>query len=420
MRERSLRILMCNAFHYERGGSEVYTFALSRELERRGHEVIPFSMSDERNHPSAYEEFFVSNADFSELPRGLDSARNLRTAGRVLYSLEAKRKVLRLIERTSPGIAHVHNIAHHLSPSILSGIRSQGLPIVQTLHDYKLVCPNSLLFCRGRVCERCRRRRYYQAVIQRCKRDSLMASALAAIELYSHKLMGIYENNVDVFIAPSEFLRHTMIRFGIQPGKIVHIPQFIDVEAYTPRYDHEDYFLYFGRLSSEKGVRVLVNATKKLAGAKMFVAGEGPLRQQLERLAGDTDSIRFLGYVRRDGLKELVRNSMFVVVPSECYENAPMSVYEAFALGKPVIGSRIGGIPELIEPDSDGLLFEPGDADDLADKMRHLLEHKSVIRQMGKAARDKVEKKYSAVVHLEAVMNLYQGFARSPMPSASR
>lgn len=399
---------MCNAFHYNRGGSETYTFALSRELAEHGHEVIPFSMSHERNVPSEYEEYFVSNVDFSEVSGGPSLTRSLKAAMRVLYSREAKTKIRRLIEKTRPDLAHIQNIAHHLSPSILSGIKQYDLPIVQTLHDYKLICPSTLLFSGGQVCERCKDGKYYNAVIHRCKRDSLAASALAALELYVHRFMRIYENNVDVFIAPSRFLRDKMIEFGIDGRKIVHIPQLIDVGAYTPRYDHEDYLVYFGRLSGEKGGRVLIEAVKKLGSAKLYVAGEGPRKRELEDYAQDTNSITFLGYVPHEKLKELVRNAMFVVIPSEWYENGPMSLYEAFALGKPVIGSRIGGVPELIEHGANGLLFEPGNADDLREKINYLLEHKPLIPQMGRAARDKVEREYNVARHYEAMMDVYK------------
>jgi glycosyltransferase involved in cell wall biosynthesis len=403
-----LKVLMPNAFYYERGGCEVYTFALSKELAEHGHEVVPFSMSDERNFPSEYEEYFVDNIDFSEVSADLNFSRRIKAAIRVLYSNEAKRKIRRLIERTDPDLAHVHNIAHHLSPSILVGIKQFGLPIVQTLHDYKLICPSTLLFCGGRVCERCKYKKYYNAVIHRCKRGSIGASALAALELYVHRVMRIYEDNVDVFIAPSRFLRDKMIEFRMDGRKIVHIPQLIDTAAYAPQYEGRDYLVYYGRLSGEKGLHTLVDALRLLRNAKLYIAGEGPLKSDLESRAADVKGIRFLGYVEHEKLKELVRNAMFVVVPSECYENAPMSVYEASALGKPVVGSRIGGIPELIEDGVTGLLFEPGNAEDLAGKIEHLLGNRSLIPQMGESARDRLERRHGKGRHYEAITNVYE------------
>lgn len=409
---------MCNAFYYERGGCETYAFALSRELAEHGHEIVPFSMSHQRNFHSEYEDYFVGNVEFSELSRGFDPTRRLRAAARVLYSNEAKKKVKRLIEDTKPDLAHVHNIAHHLSPSILAGIKQYGLPIVQTLHDYKLVCPSTLLYSGGRVCERCRNNRYYYAILRRCKRDSLAASALAALELYLHRAMRIYDDNVDVFIAPSRFLREKMMEFNMDGRKIVHIPQLIDAQAYAPRYEPGDYFIYFGRLSVEKGVYTLIEAMRRFGSGKLYIAGEGPQRAELERQAAGAGDITFLGYVPRDKLMELVRGAMFAVIPSECYDNAPMSVYEAFALGKPVVGSRIGGIPELIGHGENGLLFEPGDAGDLAEKIAHMHTHSAVIAGMGKNARERLEREHSRARHYRAIMGVYERLmkARSSSP----
>jgi glycosyltransferase involved in cell wall biosynthesis len=404
---------MCNAFYYERGGCETYAFALSRELIRHGHEIVPFSMSHPRNFHSEYEDYFVENVEFSEVSRGFDPARSLRAAARVLYSMEAKKKIERLIEDTGPDLAHVHNIAHHLSPSVLVGMKRHGLPVVQTLHDHKLICPSTLLFSGGQVCERCKHSRFYNAVLRRCKRDSLAASALAALELYLHRAMRIYEKNVDVFIAPSRFLRDKMIEFKMDGRKIVHIPQLIDAGAYSPSYDHGDYFIYFGRLSVEKGVYTLIEAMRRLNGAKLYVAGEGPLKAELESRAAGAGDVRFLGYVPHEKLMDLVRNAMFAVIPSECYDNAPMSVYESFALGKPVVGSRIGGIPELIEHGENGLLFEPGDADGLAERIDYLRANRSRIPEMGRSARERLEREHSGARHFEAVTGVYRELLRT-------
>jgi glycosyltransferase involved in cell wall biosynthesis len=364
-------------------------------------------MLDDRNLPSDYEKYFVENVDFSEVSQDVNLARRFKAATRVVYSLEAKKNVRRLIENTKPNLAHVQNIAHHLSPSILPGIKKYGLPVVQTLHDYKLICPSTLLFCGGSICERCKYRRYYNAILHRCKRDSLGASALAALELYTHRFLRIYEKNVDMFVAPSRFLRDKMIEFKMDGRKIVHIPQLIDADAYTPSYEHKDYLIYFGRLSVEKGVYTLIKAVRKLGSAKLLIAGEGPLKRDLENYAGDAGNIEFLGYVAHEKLKELVRDAMFTVIPSECYDNAPMSVYESFAMGKPVVGSKIGGIPELIEHRVNGLLFEPGNAEDLAENIDYLLKQKSLIPQMGKSGRERLEREHSRARHYEAIMDVY-------------
>ena len=412
-----MKILMCNAFYYERGGSESYTFALTAEFVKRGHEVVPFSMKHERNLPSEYEKFFVSNVDFTAFAGGFKWARKISSAGRVLYSVEARRRVASLIEATKPDIAHVHNIAHHLSPSILPVIKAHGIPIVQTLHDYKLICPNTLLFFGGHTCVRCKGGKYYRSVLSRCKKNSVLASALAALELHVHRLLRIYEKNVDVFICSSRFLRDTMIDFGIDQRKLVHIPNFVDVEAYAPAPTRQDHIVYFGRLSLEKGVDTLIDAVRELPGATLYITGEGPQRAELEALAEGADNVKFVGHVEQRVLRELVGGAMFVVIPSLCYENAPMSVYEAFALGVAVVGSRIGGIPELIKDGETGLLFHPGDSEDLRDKIQSMLADKPRAIAMGAKARQRAGNEFGAARHYDAVMRVYRGLLLRQNPS---
>ncbi len=406
-----MKALLVNKYFYLKGGPERHISKISKILEAKGHQAIPFSMQDERNEATPYAKYFVSNVDFDS-PMSLGN--KLRTASRVIYSLEAKEKIEALIKEAKPDIAHLHNIAHQISPSILDSLKKFDLPVIQSLRDYKLICPTYKMVAGGRVCERCKGHRYYHAVLQRCNRGSFSFSLLNCAEMYIHKFLRIYERNVDLFIAPSNFLRHKMTEFGIDKKRIICIPNFADVKEYLPQYGSENYFVCFGRLSGEKGLLTLIRAVREIKTSRLLIIGEGELRNRLEEyvLEKDVANVEFSGYMGEERLKSVVRDSMFAVVPSEWYENCPHSILEAFALGKPVIGSDIGGIPELIEDGVDGLLFESGNSEELSEKIAHLIGRPGLRERMGRNARKKVEEKYNPEVYYQKLMGVYQKLLR--------
>ncbi|TET11795.1 glycosyltransferase family 1 protein [Candidatus Aerophobetes bacterium] len=406
-----MKVLLVNKYFYLKGGPERHIFKINKILQAKGHQAIPFSMQDERNEPTPYAKYFVSKVDFNS---SMSLRDKLRMIPRVIYFLEAKRKIEALIRKVKPDIAHLHNIAHQISPSVLHSLKKFDLPVIQTLHDYKLICPTYNMVARGRICERCKGHQYYQAVLQRCNKGSFSFSLLNCVEMYLHKFLRIYERNVDFFIAPSDFLRNKVIEFGINGGKIFHIPTFVDSREYSPQYNGDNYFVYFGRVSQEKGLSTLVEAMKTVRASKLLIIGEGELKNSLEGYTSQKSisDIKFLGHLSSERLKSVVRSSRFVVLPSEWYENCPASILEAFALGKPVIGSNIGGIPELIEDGVDGLLFEPGNSEELSEKIAYLISRPQLREQMGKNARKKVEEKYNPEVYYQSLMGIYQKLLR--------
>lgn len=406
-----MKILLVNKYFYLKGGPERHIFQIRKILEAKGHQAIPFSMEDERNKPTPYAKYFVSKVDFNS-PVSLGD--KLRMIPRVIYFLEAREKIEVLIKKANPDIAHLHNIAHQISPSVLHSLKKFDLPVVQTLHDYKLICPTYDMMAGARICEKCRGHRYYQAILQRCNKGSFSFSLLNCVEMYVHKFWQIYEKNVDLFIAPSSFLRNKVIEFGINGKKVVHIPNFIDAERYSPKFNGENYLVYFGRVSREKGLFTLVQAMRDIKTSKLLIIGEGELKKDLEKyiLQKNIASIKFLGHIKGERLKTTIRNSLFTILPSEWYENCPYSVLEAFALGKPVIGSNIGGIPELIEDGVDGLLFEPGNAEDLSAKISYLLNRTYLVQQMGGNARKKVKEEYNPELYYGRLMEIYQRLMR--------
>ncbi len=404
-----MKILMCNSFYYVRAGAERNFFDLTHLLESYGHEVIPFSMQHESNLPTPYSKYFTSFVDYPSL---LKKKSGLSDYGmvmeRVLFSRESYRNISELIEDTEPDIAHIHGIGSETSPSILPAIKKAGVPIVQTLHDYRLLCPQISFYSQGEVCEQCKVHRYYNTVRRRCKRGSLSASVMASLEISIHKMMGIYERNIDVFIAPSEFLLNKFKEFKFR-GNLTHLPYLVDIQQFQPCYEPQNYFIYYGRLVDYKGVFTLLEAMKEIPDSTLMIAGSGDVEDEMKEFIAENqlDNVQMLGFVKTDQLIPLVQNAAFSIVPSEWYENYSMSVVESLGCGTPVVGSRIGGIPEQVVDGWNGMLFEPGNAKSLAEKIRYLLDNPQETRQMGRNARSRIEEINDPARHYESIMGIY-------------
>lgn len=380
-------------------------FETAKLLENKGHKVIFFSMKHPENLPCAYEKYFVENIDY-------DNIRITSMPGislKLLYSFEAKRKIERLIEKEKPDIAHLHNIYHHISPSIIHGIKKYKIPIIETLHDYKMVCPSYAMRYNEKPCEDCGGGRYYRCFLKKCSKNSRFKSLLNTAEMYlHHKILRIYEA-ADIFISPSKFLKMKLYEMGFR-RKIVHLPNFAMLNGFAPQYDpQEKTIVYFGRLSPEKGLVTLLEAVKDMADINLKIIGDGPEREILKSKVKNEKlvNVKLLGYKTGEDLRREIQKAMFVALPSECYENNPCSVIESFALGKAVVGSRIGGIPELVKDNITGLTFETGNAEDLRLKIKYMLENPDRVIEMGKKARIFVEKELSADEHYDRLMEIY-------------
>jgi glycosyltransferase involved in cell wall biosynthesis len=401
-----MRVLLGNKFWYAKGGVETYLFELIEELPACGFEVMPFAMKHPRNLSSPYAEYFVDEVDYHARHSWYGA---IKAASRLLYSRHAADRLAALIDHRRPDLAHLHNIYHQLSPAILPLLARHGIPVVMTLHDLKLACPNYKMRTNGEICERCKNGRYYHAVLHRCVRGSVAASTLCALELFAHRWSGLYENNVDRFIVPSRFYLRKMSEAGIPDNKLIWIPSFTHIERYAPTYGGSDYFVYVGRLSEEKGLLTLLQAVRGCKGT-LVIVGDGPLRSVLERMVetDGLDNVRVAGPKSGQALIDLIRGARFSVIPSEWYENCPRSGIESFACGTPVIGADIGGIPEMVEDGQTGLLFTPFSADDLRKKIEYLFARDDESVRMGKAARAKAEREYSAASHLARLLDVYR------------
>lgn len=400
-----MRILFANKFFYLKGGSEHVFFDTAQYLEDKGHEIVSFSMRHPHNLRSANDRYFVSNIDYGS--SGFKD--KIKASLNVLYSFEAKKKIERLIKEQRPDIAHLHNIHHQISPSVLTSLKKFKIPVVLTLHDYKMVCPSYSMISNKKTCEACRDGMYYHCFLKRCNKGSRMKSLLNTIEMYlHHKILHIYET-VDIFVSPSMFLKNKLREMGFK-GNIAYLPNFIKSEEIIPRYDwDEKSIVYFGRLSMEKGLFDLIEAVKDIKGITLKIIGEGPLEKEIKDKINieKIDNVILLGYKKGEGLSDEIRKSMFVILPSTCFENNPRSIIEAFSLGKPVIGSRIGGIPELVKDNQTGLTFEAGDSDDLRLKIECLINSPDRIMEMGRNARVFVEKAFNAEKHYQGLMEIY-------------
>ncbi|MFQ6082628.1 MAG: glycosyltransferase family 4 protein [Candidatus Aminicenantia bacterium] len=401
-----MKILLVNKFFFLKGGAETSFFDTAEILQANGHKVVFFSMMHLENLDSLYSKYFVSRIDFENISSFIHK---IKASGRILYSLEARKKLEELMKKEKPDITHLNNIHHQISPSILHTLKKYNLPIVMTLHDYKIVCPVYTMFSKGRTCEKCKGRKYYNCVLMRCCKDSYLKSFLNTLEMYlHHSILHIYDL-VDVFISPSKFLKDKIVEMGFN-AKVFHLPNFINVNDFIPSYTwNENTIVYFGRLSYEKGLVTLLSALKGL-DIKCKIIGDGSLKESLKLKVKSEKihNIEFLGYKFGDELRNEIKSSACVVLPSNWYENNPRAILEAFALGKPVIGSRIGGIPELVKDYKTGLTFEPGNPNDLREKILYLFNNLDKMIEFGKNARKFVEKNFNPEKYYQELMKIYR------------
>lgn len=410
-----MKVLLVNKFHYRRGGDCVYTFALAELLRKHGHEVFHFSMRHPQNLPCAEERFFVSHIDFAALNTKKNPITAAKVLARSIYSLEARRRIRALLSEIRPDIAHLQNIHSHITPSILTELERAHIPVLWTLHDYKLICPEDSFLSNGVICEACKGGRFYECTRRRCKKGSLAASFVASLEAYAHQWLRIPEK-IYQFIAPSQFLRTKFIEFGWPAEKIVFIRNFLPNGARRPYHSDGKYGLYLGTLKPTKGVRTLLGALKAIPDIPFHILGAGDELRTYQEIAQamNLTKVSFPGFLTGSALQEEINGAAFGVIPSEWYENCPYAVMELMAAGKPVIASRIGGLPELVSDGETGLLFEPGAHAELAERIRLIWSNPSLRVRLGKNAARRAENEFAADRYYETIADLYQ-MARSAM-----
>ncbi len=331
---------------------------LSRRLTERGHEVHAFSTRSPKNLQSADKDFFVHRYNYD---RKEGISKDAKKAINFIWNREAKEALESQVTEIKPDVIHLHNIYHHLSSSILSVIRKHKIPCVQTLHDYKLACPNYKMYTQGSVCERCKGGKYYNAILHKCLFPGLAPNILAAAEMSLTKITHSYERTVKAFICPSKFMLDKMVDWGDPPGKLTYLPNPVEIPTQVSGNRGHGAYAVIGRLYPEKGIETLIRAVARVPSVKLDIVGEGPDRNKLESLANQIAQgrINFVGFQTGEELKRIRREAKALCIPSVWYENAPLTALEAMAEGVPLIASDIGGLPELVTDGVSGFLAKP-------------------------------------------------------------
>lgn len=387
-----MKILICHNYYQNRGGEGQAVFKEKELLESKKHRVILFSKDNQE----------IDNYTFIQ---------ETRLFCETVFSRSVYKKVIEIVKEEKPDIAHVHNVFPLISPSVYYALKKMNVPVVQTVHNYRFLCPNALfLNNKGEICERCKEGNFFNAVVGKCYRDNYLQTSGMAFVLCLHRKLKTFTNKIDIFISPSNFLKKKLIEGRIREEKVVVKPHFIKCGEIKPSYEFDNYAVYMGRLSREKGLFTLLRAWEGITGFTLKIMGDGAIRNELENfvIQKKIKNVEFLGFIGGPKRFGILKKAMFMIFPSEWYENFPYTIIESFACGTPVIASKIGAITELIKEGQNGSLFESGNSDDLAEKISYLHENSGKALRMGRYARKCVEEKYSAEKNYSKLMAIYK------------
>jgi glycosyltransferase involved in cell wall biosynthesis len=399
-----MRILFCNKYSRPFSGTEVYLFELMELLRSHGHEVALFSMAESGEPVSEFRAPFV---DF----KTSSAWEKVRLAGHAIYSTDVQRRLRRAIAGFRPDVAHIRNIYHHLSPSILWEFHSQSIPVLYHVNDLKLICPTYNLVAHGKICNRCRGGKFWHVITERCYEGSIAASTILAAEGYLHKWLGTYRACITKILTPSHFARQKLIENGWDQDGIDVLHHFQNMPKQigcTP--DQCAGILYFGRLSAEKGLISLLNAMRTVPSIPLSIAGKGPQENELRALVGslDLDNVHFLGHVQGPALERALRASRFTIFPSLAYETLGKAILESYACGRPVIASDLGSRREVVIHQQTGLLYAAGNSEQLAESIRFLYSQPQLATRMGAAGQALLREHHSPDKHYEKLFSIYQ------------
>lgn len=369
-----------------------------------GHQVTFFSRRGPHDIEQTHAAYYPPCIDLEQL----NFSDRIRQVPRIIYNSATAQAFRGFVREVRPQLIHAHNIYGGLTTSVLDVAEQTGIPVVLTAHDYKLVCPSYLALDHSKVCMACTGGRFYHCLIKCCHKASFVASAVYTAEAYL-AVWGRKYDSIRTIICPSHFMRQTLLQNGFVSERLAYVPNAVDTTAITPAIGGGTYVLYAGRLSPEKGILTLLKAIETLQ-IPLRIIGDGPLRDQVETYIEQyhlQDRVKCMGHLDGEELAQVYREAAFCVIPSEWYENAPMSALEACAYGKPVIGADIGGIPELVEPGVTGLLFPAGDVASLRIRLETLWNEQASWGDMGSAARRRMEVYFSPERHADALIQVY-------------
>jgi glycosyltransferase involved in cell wall biosynthesis len=403
-----MKIVMAANWWYRRGGLGAVMLDEARELAAAGHTVIPFASAHPSNIRTPWSTYFPPFSETADLGRSMSGIERVRTAVRLLSNSEAARCFDQLLAETRPDIVHLHNTARQLSPSILRIATERKIPILLTVHDYSLICPQGQMY-KGEqsACTppNCTNGNTAHAVLNRCVKRSLAGSSLAAAEHLIHRALRLYIGRAKFLLCPSRFVAGMLMGAGVSPSQLRIIPNGVaSLPEVAELPASGRYILYAGRLSREKGLRVLLAAAKLTPDVKYVIAGDGPLLSELE--SHRTSNVTLTGHVSELGVAELLRECVALVSPSTWYENAPISILEALRGGRPVIASEIGGQGELLRGGG-GILVQPGRVLPLVNAIRGVWESPAEAKRLGVAAAANFEKNFTLAIHMERLQSIY-------------
>ncbi|MFD0750828.1 glycosyltransferase family 4 protein [Mucilaginibacter calamicampi] len=409
-----MNILVVNWTWYPSGGDWTYVENVVDLYTRNGHTVIPFSMKDERNFPSPYSEYFIENIDYKKINKRSLSA-GIKVVAKSIYSFEAQQNLERLLNNVKIDFVHINVIHHYITPTILKIIKSRNIPVIWTLHEYTPICPESTFISHGKICERCYGGAFYNCITHTCKKGSVLASTVAALENYVHKYLNYY-SYVDFYVCPSVFLYNKFKQFNFFSDKLVQLYHGynyseIDFALQTHVLAKERYIVFVGRLEKIKGTHTVLKAIKRCPNISLKVVGTGTQEQELKQfvLENGLQNVCFEGKKNRNETLQIIKNADFLICASEWYEVLGFTVVEAMALGKPVIGSAIGAIPEMVIDNHTGLLFEPGNDAQLSELITTLCADDDLITKLGKNARQHITTLIDNNKHYAGLQQLIPG-----------
>ncbi len=402
-----MKILQINKFHYPKGGSETVYFNTCDLLARHGHDVVHFSMRDEKNVDSPTKEFFPQNFDL----RSGSLLERSKNAIRFFYNREAERNLEQLVLREKPDVAQIHLFNNSLSVSIFRVLKKHNIPVVLMFHDFRALCPSSLFMLRGKLCERCQAGYYTNCFRHKCYENARMFSGMLMLEIWLKEYFFQLDKYVDRYLFVCDFQKEIHLKYNDyyrnKQNRLYNFsPELYEIK---PHFTRGDYFFCYGRITEEKGVETLVRAAAELKDISFKVAGEGPL---LDKLTGmNLPNVEFLGFQQGEILHNYIRNASFVIVPSECNENNPLTIVESYMHGKPVIGSKIGGIPEIVTEGEGqtGYLFQTKSKEDLVGCIRKAcsLPEEDYLR-FSRNARNFAEKNFDPEQYYQNLMVIYK------------
>lgn len=408
-----MRILLVNYRYFISGGPEKYMFNIKKMLENNGHEVIPFSIHSNKNVETEYSKYFVEPIGgrdatyFDEVKKTPKSIWQMLT--RSVYSAEVEKAIKKEIKDIKPDLVYIIHFVNKLSPSVITGAKKLGIPVVLRLSDYFLLCPRFDFMYQKKICEDCLSKGYRSCIKKRCVKGSLFASVIRVFSMKFHSFIHVYRG-VDAFITPSEFLKKKLVANGFDEKKIICIPTFTASKSEIGEPQVGSYGLYFGRITEEKGVETVIKAYEKLPGYEIKIMGDDTteeatrLKEYVKKHG--MKNVEFLGFKSGTELEEVIKGARFTLIPSIWYDNLPNTALESFQYSKPVIASNIGSLPELVVDGVNGYLFGAGNEDALV-KMIQKMDDDELVMKMGAESRRRLETRFAPQTHYDALMKVF-------------